>query len=221
VSDLATSVASTNSPDSDLRIGTVVAASSAGVDVSVGGGIISSPGFVIPVAQVGDTVVLLRTAATWAILGKVAAQSAVPPDNSWVDFPFNAATSWTSSGVAPVLNDGTYSSRYIVRGKTVTWAAQIIMGAATTFGTGTYSFGAPIATISGGTGLYIGAAVLIDSDTTANRRCATTLFNGTQSIIMYHPAGLLTPTSPFTFAVNDSIQWTVTYEVPNTASTVI
>jgi hypothetical protein len=221
VSDLATSVAATNSPDSDLRIGTVVAASSTSVDVSVGGGILNAPGFILPVAQVGDTVVMLRTAATWAILGKVSAQSATPPDNSWVDFPFNVATSWTSTGVAPVLGDGTYTSRYLVRGKTVTWAARILMGAGTTFGTGTYRFGAPFAAQTNAPQMYVGAAILLDADTAANRRNGATFFNTASDIVIYSPAGLVTAASPFAWAVNDQIAWELTYEMPNVISTVI
>lgn len=60
--------------------------------------------------------------------------------NAWTE---TYAPEWTSSGVAPVLNDGTFPGRAKKLGKTGIFEAKLTLGAGSTIGTGFYRFSLP------------------------------------------------------------------------------
>jgi len=51
---------------------------------------------------------------------------------------------WTSSGTAPAIGNGTLSGRYSRIGKTVHMEIHFLAGSTTTFGTGNYSLSLPV-----------------------------------------------------------------------------
>lgn len=59
--------------------------------------------------------------------------------NPWTPY----TPSWTSSGTAPSLGNGTLIGSYNIIGQTVVGAARLIMGSTTTFGTGNYFISTP------------------------------------------------------------------------------
>ena len=69
---------------------------------------------------------------------------------------------WTSSGTAPVIGNGTLSGRYSISGNTVNLVINLIAGSTTTFGTGGQSFSLPIQAANQ-TVSYVGHAHLLDT----------------------------------------------------------
>lgn len=64
---------------------------------------------------------------------------------------------WTASVTNPTLGNGTAQGRYKQVGKIVHFVLEIVGGSTTTFGSGTYSFGLPVACVY--TGGWVGAPV--------------------------------------------------------------
>lgn len=82
------------------------------------------------------------------------------------DAPSSYTPAWTSSGTAPVLNNGTLTGTYIQVGKLVIGQANLIMGSTTTFGTGNYRLSVPIAMTGSASTRIFGDAILYDNSTT-------------------------------------------------------
>ena len=115
---------------------------------------------------------------------------------------------WTAS-VNPAIGNGTIVGSYRRVGKTVNAVAKITMGSTTTFGTGTYVISLPVTAVSAV--LAVGSLYILDSGT-ANRS-GICLTNSTTSVQMVSSAdGDVGPTVPQTFAANDIILVSITYE---------
>jgi hypothetical protein len=122
---------------------------------------------------------------------------------AWTSF----TPTWTATGTAPALGNGTITGRYIHTGKLVIYRARLDMGSTTTYGTGTWNFSIPVAfDTSGG---HVGAAYL--SDATGQSYPAATAFFGSILFITAN-AGNVTPTVPFTWTTSDNLSWTVVYQ---------
>lgn len=67
---------------------------------------------------------------------------------------------WSSTGTAPVLGNGTISGRYMKVGRTVTVNVNLVTGSTTTYGSGNYNFSLPVAAASSGLAT-IGTAQLL------------------------------------------------------------
>ena len=65
------------------------------------------------------------------------------PD-AWTDY----TPTWTSSGVAPVLNNGTLAGRYVKVGRKATAQIGLTIGSTTTVGTGNWTFSLPVAQVA-------------------------------------------------------------------------
>lgn len=70
---------------------------------------------------------------------------------------------WSSSGTAPAIGNGTLSGRYMKIGRTVFVNINVIFGSTTTYGTGNYSFTLPAQAVSSGvavvgTAHYLGSS---------------------------------------------------------------
>lgn len=115
--------------------------------------------------------------------------------------------SWTSSGTAPALGNGTAAGAYVQLGDTIHFYATVTMGSTSTYGTGAYFLSMPFVAVSGPTQTlaanfqgatgYIGAAVL---------------YSGAGSAYLYVSGGTnVGPTAPFTFANGHSISMSGTY----------
>jgi hypothetical protein len=123
---------------------------------------------------------------------------------------------WTSSGIAPTLGNSTLSGRYIKINKLVWVQILFIRGSTATNGTGTYFWSLPSG-ITARAGLYgfmtQGLGRLYDANT-GNTPLASVSFNSgiTDKIMAYTSTGPVTDASPFTWATNDEIVMTFTYE---------
>lgn len=93
--------------------------------------------------------------------------------------PTTYTPSWTSSGTAPSLGNGTLTGRYIQIGNLVIVTINGTMGSTTTYGTGTYSWSLPVNaagtgfilvgsayTNAGGAAFSTGAAVIASGGST-------------------------------------------------------
>ena len=85
------------------------------------------------IPAVGD----LITAAQGAIL----AQNQIDAADAWTAY----TPTWTSSGTAPALGNGTLTGRYQQNGKSAQYEIRLTAGSTTTFGTGNYNFSLPTA----------------------------------------------------------------------------
>lgn len=116
---------------------------------------------------------------------------------------------WTSSGTAPALGNGTLTGQYrrSATSDIVHWWLRLLIGSTTTFGTGVYRFGigatpAP----SAGAKLWMAPAGWArDASSTANYGIIARWDSGSNTFIASEQGSLLTPTSPVTFANGDEI----------------
>lgn len=121
--------------------------------------------------------------------------------------------SWTASGTAPALGNGTIAGRYAQVGKLIWCTGVLTMGTTTTFGTGTYSISLPVTATSASTGIYVGSAYLHDNSLIAGRRTgAAAVVTTTTMNFFAATGGVVTPTVPFTWALSDKLSWTIFYE---------
>lgn len=122
---------------------------------------------------------------------------------------------WTASGTAPSLGNATVVSRYIQIGKLVHYFGQITFGSTTTYGTGTYSFSLPVASVY--TQHACGVMWAYDSSTTSTAVLNTTVFPSGVFQASYASTYLgahqgVSNTGPYTWAVGDALHWGITYE---------
>lgn len=122
---------------------------------------------------------------------------------------------WTASGTAPAIGNGTLSGRYARVNKLVLMSMRFTAGSTTTYGTGSYSFSLPITAV-GPLGVPIGGANILDSS--ASGRYLGTSFIATTTtlqVLTQAAAGVsatVGQTSPMTWASGDDLQISGTYE---------
>jgi hypothetical protein len=118
---------------------------------------------------------------------------------------------WTTSGTAPALGNGSTLGSYMRAGLFTAARGQITMGSTSTFGTGEFRFALPFAAASIGFD-SVGAAVILDSGTT--RYTASSLLGSGASyvVLVVGSVNVVTGTNPMTFANGDQISWTITYQ---------
>jgi len=143
---------------------------------------------------------------------------AVASDPTWQSY----TPTWTSSGTAPSLGNGTIVGKYVQQGKLVTFRVVLTLGSTSTIGTGQYNLSLPvnainqdIATING-SGFAIDASAgaggyyfirpdVVDSVSSVRLR----LYNSSAT---YATLSSLAHDTPFTFTTSDSINISGTYE---------
>jgi hypothetical protein len=119
---------------------------------------------------------------------------------------------WTASGTAPVKNNGTITGKYIQIGKTVHYIIYFSAGSTTTYGTGTYAFSLPV-TAENDVVSYTGSAYLLDSGT-SHYSVVSRITAGASTVVLYNQSSQqIGATNPFTFAQNDRIDISGTYQV--------
>lgn len=122
---------------------------------------------------------------------------------------------WTSTGTAPALGNGTLTGRYMKIGRTVIVQINLVAGSTTTFGTGNYSFSLPVT--AGTTGLAeTGAAQLLGVDrwsgTVIISSAATTVSPFVPISNVNTRSDFITGTRPETLASGAQIRMGFTYE---------
>lgn len=129
----------------------------------------------------------------------------------------NYTPTWSSSGTAPAIGNGTLSGRYVQapNGKTVHAVVKLLAGTTTTFGTGGYTFSLPVAAA---TNLdRVGAAYLNDASAGGGGHYngIAVIRTGTPTVFLaFEGSGhaQLAATSPVTWANTDFWDFTLTYE---------
>jgi hypothetical protein len=130
----------------------------------------------------------------------------------WQDY----AVSWTSSGTAPVIGNGTLVGRYVVVGDTVHFSIKLTGGTLTTWGTGNYSFSLPVTAAA--TADHVGTCFVGDSSVGSTGYSLGIAFTGTSATTVQGYTGneagtaAISSTNPQTFATGDRIWITGTYE---------
>lgn len=132
--------------------------------------------------------------------------SLVATNDPWTSF----TPTWTSTGTAPVLGNGTLTGRYRQNGKTVDVVIVLTWGSTTTGGTATWIISLPVA---GKDANQILPCYLKDANVDANRRAGVCPFNTTSNVTLYPGSGgVVTATTPFTWQVSDVVIIEGTYE---------
>lgn len=121
--------------------------------------------------------------------------------------------SWTSSGTAPAIGNGTLSGSYVLSGQMVEFRIKLIAGSTTTFGTGAWFFSVPFPRAS--TEYFDGAITGLTFGGTSNRFIVASQDNGTSSFSLMAagtPASGVSATVPFTWANTHTLTLHGSYE---------
>lgn len=132
--------------------------------------------------------------------------------NAWATY----AASWTTSGTAPAIGNGTLVSRFQRYGRGITLLISLQPGSTTTFGTGEYRFSLPTTQASavGTTGFYPGDAFALDAGTAFYM--GTSIIDNTNNFVrIVKGDGTLNfwqSNQPFTWGNGDSLNILIQYE---------
>lgn len=124
---------------------------------------------------------------------------------------FSYTPTWTSTGTAPAVGNGTIQGAFEVTGQKVIVKVRLTTGNTTTFGTGTYSFSYPITEdTSGSLSNALGTFVAFDNS-------ASQFYGGVwrnQTLQSYgSPLAGVTNTAPVTWDDPDSFIASITYRI--------
>lgn len=119
---------------------------------------------------------------------------------------------WTTTGTAPAIGNGTLAGAYVQTGKTVRFRAKLTAGSTTTFGTGTWSLSLPVTAKAADTMVVSGW--IFDSGT--RHYVAVGKLTSTTTLSIIHTesgnSGQVDATSPQTWANGDFLVVTGVYE---------
>lgn len=124
---------------------------------------------------------------------------------------FAYTPSWTSSGTAPAIGNGTLDGRFTIVGKLIAVRARIVAGSTTTFGTGTWALSLPVAS-SGSPPPTVASVVAWDSSA-GNLYVGAWRISGGNIITLAAPAAFYTSAVPFTWAQSDALELEGVYEL--------
>lgn len=131
------------------------------------------------------------------------------PVGAWQSY----TVSWTAATTNPSIGNGTLSGRYVQIGKTVMGSICLKCGSTTTYGSGAWLFGLPKTVANSGTP-YLGTFTILDIGYIFYSG-AVNIFPGTviSNFIRDNDGnGILSSTTPHTWAVNDELKVAFTYE---------
>jgi hypothetical protein len=122
--------------------------------------------------------------------------------------------SWTSSGTAPALGNGTITGKYKQIGKTVFVRVHLSLGSTSTTGTGNWRFTLPIAA-SSSDGVVM-PATFLDNGVNWYTGTVTCAYDGSTSYVVpltsASPSTAVTTAVPFTWATADALTFNGSYE---------
>lgn len=110
---------------------------------------------------------------------------------------------WTSSGTAPTLGNGTKTSDYEIQRNMCFIQFTIVMGSTTTYGTGTWLFVMPINRVGGSTRNLVGQGA--DASAGLIRQLMNTWNSAVNIALAPDSAANIGPTVPWTWATSDTI----------------
>ncbi len=131
--------------------------------------------------------------------------------------PYIAYTpTWTASGTAPALGNGTLLGRYVQIGKFVHAYGKILFGTTSTYGTGNYLFALPVNASASIPAFQTAGSALVNQG--ANIAAVTPYTQSVTTLGFIYGATYLGSTTivglaaPFTWASTGFIDWNITYE---------
>lgn len=120
---------------------------------------------------------------------------------------------WSSTGTAPALGNGTIAGRYKQIGKIVIFHIQLVMGSTTTYGTGNWQFSIPVTAISNATAITTGTGLVNDDSSVSGDQGLVPYLNSSTTILAkIANGGQLSATAPLTWVTNDEIRLGMVYE---------
>lgn len=128
----------------------------------------------------------------------------LPLTGLWVTY----SPTFTSSGGGAAVGNGTLVGKYMKRCKTITLMIRLTLGSTTTFGTGYIQFSTPVTALNTD---HVGPAGV--QDISANSFTAACHLENTNTVTPYSASGVISSTSPFTWAAGDIVRLTISYEV--------
>jgi hypothetical protein len=159
--------------------------------------------FTVLQAPITDNTVLIRKSAT---------ASGLEWSEDWTTY----TPTWSSSGTAPSLGNGTLSGKYLQIGKLVYVQIFFQSGSTTTYGTGDWRLSLPFASyeLNGNTSGYPGGGYIEDNGVAGYRVLAIGKSGGASNIALFTSVNAaVTNTSPFTWATNDFFNVQLVYGV--------
>lgn len=122
---------------------------------------------------------------------------------------------WTSTGTAPAIGNGSLTGRYMKIGRMVFCEINMIAGSTTTFGTGNYSFSLPVQAASSGLA-EVGSSQLLGTDRWSG---TIVISSGSTTVSPFVPisatntrSDFITSTRPETLAASAQIRLSFVYE---------
>lgn len=113
---------------------------------------------------------------------------------------------WTSSGTAPAIGNGTLVGTYTRIGKFFTGTISLTWGSTTTAGTGNYLFSLPVTAAGGIHTPFMGQAELFDTSAATYNYYVVALNTSAQIVLRAPAAGALaSATAPYTWATGDGM----------------
>jgi hypothetical protein len=132
-----------------------------------------------------------------------------------INGPWVAASNilWCSSGTQPSLGNGILTGHYNRFGTNrLIFTFQLTMGSTTTFGTGTWFIRVPITPTADAVNECIGTLWILDAGT-LDKAGVMKFENTTDLTLVATSGGVVTPTNPQTWAVNDKIRGSMIYAI--------
>lgn len=124
---------------------------------------------------------------------------------------------WTATTTNPTIGNGSIDAAYMRIGKTIHFRIAVTAGSTSTFGSGAYSLGLPVA--AGGTGRYLMAGTARDDSASVDYQMTGIVAASTGTVSLRcdsttagNPMAQVSGTTPFTLAVNDVLTIAGTYE---------
>ena len=130
-------------------------------------------------------------------------------DNCIFTKPTSYVPTWTATGTAPVLGNGTLTGKYVRQGRTVLVTVELLLGSTSTTGTGEWRFALPTTV----TTPWLGSASMNDVGTQAYTGSVLAVSGQAYAVATANAAGgNVGPTIPFAWTTNDFMRFTVQYE---------
>lgn len=137
-------------------------------------------------------------------------QGAGSLDANFMTTKLSYTPTWSASGTAPSLGNGTLTGTYARIGQCVSFTIKLTFGSTTTAGTGTWSFSVPIASSQDGT---CGSVFMFDFGVNSYSGMARISAGSVTAWSSASPAAQVGATAPFSFGNQDGIEISGTYFV--------
>lgn len=169
---------------------------------TAGNRIVTGAGVAITLASGVGRALLIRdqTALRWRVLSHEQGQG----------LPYTVT--WSASGVAPAIGNGTLTGFYYLRGRQVSIGIYLSPGSTTTFGTGTYSFSLPLTALTSGSIAQAISGRILDTGTA--HFVATGIIATSTTVQVVTSGGLVGQTIPMTWAIGDVLEINGLYYLP-------